>query len=246
MQIHAECSPLLIVNIMIESIRRLDVVNRGLSGYNTSNAVSVLPKIFAPPVPGGPKIEYLLVWFGANDAAITLSVDNQHVPLDQYRANLASIIQHPIIAAHKARILLITPPPIDEVRIDELDRAKGHKEATRKSKISAQYAQVAREVAAAVPNVILIDLEKAMLDVASSKTPGFDASGPRLGDLAGGQRGYLEHLLPDGLHLSGESYKILWDLVESHITPGWDNLGELERYKLYALPDWRRAPWLGQ
>jgi lysophospholipase L1-like esterase len=225
-------------------MRRLDIVNRGLSGYNTSNALSVLPKIFVPPAPGGPKIEYLLVWFGANDAAMQLPVDNQHVPLEQYRKNLSNIVQHPLITAHKPQILLITPPPVDEIRLDELDRAKGHREAIRKSSISATYAQVARDVAGGVPNVILIDLEKAMLGVAVSKTPNFDSNGPRLGDLAGGQRGYLEHLLPDGLHLGGESYRILWDLVKPHITPGWDSMAELERYKQYGLPDWRSAPWL--
>jgi lysophospholipase L1-like esterase len=224
-------------------MRRLDVVNRGLGGYNTSNALSVLPKIFAPPGPGGPKLEYLLVWFGANDAAIKLPVENQHVPLDEYRANIKAILTHPIIAAHQPKILLVTPPPIDEIRIDELDRARGRDEATRKSKISAQYVQVVRDVAASMPQVVLIDLEKAMLEVAVSKTPGHDPAGPRLGDLDGGQRGHLEHLLPDGLHLGGEAYQILWGLVQPHITPGWDDMGELERYKLYALPDWRSAPW---
>jgi hypothetical protein len=41
-------------------LRRLDVVNRGFSGYNTSNALSVLPRIFTPPAPGGPQLKYLV------------------------------------------------------------------------------------------------------------------------------------------------------------------------------------------
>ncbi len=41
-------------------MRRLDVVNRGFSGYNTSNALSILPSIFAPPSPGGPALKYLV------------------------------------------------------------------------------------------------------------------------------------------------------------------------------------------
>ncbi len=41
-------------------IRRFDVVNRGLSGYNTSNALKALPDIIPPPVPGGPKMAYLV------------------------------------------------------------------------------------------------------------------------------------------------------------------------------------------
>ena len=41
-------------------LRRLDVVNRGFSGYNTSNALSVLPQVFVPPSPGGPELRYLV------------------------------------------------------------------------------------------------------------------------------------------------------------------------------------------
>lgn len=41
-------------------LRRLDVVNRGFSGYNTSNALSILPQVFAPPSPGGPELRYLV------------------------------------------------------------------------------------------------------------------------------------------------------------------------------------------
>jgi hypothetical protein len=40
--------------------RRFDVVNRGLSGYNTSQALKALPHIFVPPTDGGPKIQYLV------------------------------------------------------------------------------------------------------------------------------------------------------------------------------------------
>lgn len=40
--------------------RRFDVVNRGLSGYNTSQALKALPQIFTPLKDGGPKIQYLV------------------------------------------------------------------------------------------------------------------------------------------------------------------------------------------
>lgn len=87
-------------------------------------------------------------------------------------------------------------------------------------------------MAAESAGVTLIDLWKAIMDTAIAKTPGFDTNGPLLGHPEG-VRGYLEHLLPDGLHLSSESYRIFYDIVRSHI-PGGDRV----------LPDWQVAPWL--
>jgi hypothetical protein len=40
-----------------ECIRKLDVVNRGLSGYNTSQALKAFPGIFAAPAPGVAKLD---------------------------------------------------------------------------------------------------------------------------------------------------------------------------------------------
>jgi len=167
--------------------------------------------------------------------------DNQHVELDEYKANLIKIVTHPHIKSHNATILLITPPPLDEIRITEVDLEAGKPHAARQAKISASYAEAAREVAREVPGIVLVDLWKAMMDVAVSKTPSFDASaGVLLGDPAGGQRGYLEHLLPDGLHMNGEAYKIFFDAVLPHIKPEHPNLTT----DGYVFPAWRDAPWL--
>lgn len=242
------------------------MVNRGLSGYNTSNALSVLSHIIAPPGPGIPKIDYIVsssllltgfrgfcMWpradldqfilFGANDACVPLPTNHQHVPLDRYKANLKRIITHPNIAAHKPKIFLITPPPLDQIRITELDLAFGHPSASRHTKVSAAYSEAVRQVAAENPGVTLIDLWKALMDTAISKTPGFDSSGPALGDPESGMRGYLEHLLPDGLHLSPESYQIFFDLLKQHVGSEWAGTPEADRVA-YVLPDWRDAPWL--
>ncbi|KAK4106553.1 SGNH hydrolase [Parathielavia hyrcaniae] len=230
--------------LQAQVMRRLDVVNRGFSGYNTSNALSILPKVFAPPGSGVPELEYLFILFGANDAAVPLPTNFQHVPLGKYKANLTRIVNHPTITAHKPKTFIITPPPLDEIRVTVLDRGNGHPAAARRTKISTAYSQAAREVAAENPGVTLIDLHKALMDTAIAKTPGFDPKGrPALGDTEGGVRGYLEHLLPDGLHLSPESYRILYDLVRPHVGTEWAGTRDEERVG-YALPDWRDAPWL--
>ncbi|KAL2259966.1 hypothetical protein VTK26DRAFT_6178 [Humicola hyalothermophila] len=224
-------------------IRRFDVVNRGLSGYNTSNALSVLPKIFAPPGPGVPRVGYVFILFGANDACVPLPTNHQHVPLDKYKANLKRIITHPNITAHKPKIFLITPPPLDQIRITELDLKNGHPSATRHTKVSAAYSEAVRQVAAENPGVTLVDLWKALMDTAIAKTPGFNPKGPALGDPESGVRGYLEKLLPDGLHLSAESYSIFFDLIKQHVGSEWAGTPDADRVA-YVLPDWRDAPWL--
>ncbi|KAL2271658.1 hypothetical protein VTJ83DRAFT_1029 [Remersonia thermophila] len=231
--------------LQAQVLRRLDVVNRGFSGYNTSNALSILPKVFAPPGPGVPALRYLFVLFGANDACVPLPTNFQHVPLDKFKANLRRIITHPNITAHKPKIFLITPPPLDEIRVTELDLATGHPAAARQTRVSAKYSEAVRQVAAETPGVTLIDLHKALMDRAVEMTPGFDPKkgGPALGDPAGGLRGYLKELLPDGLHLSAEAYRIFYDLVRPHVGGEWEGTRDADKAG-YVLPDWREAPWL--
>ncbi|KAK3333651.1 SGNH hydrolase-type esterase domain-containing protein [Cercophora scortea] len=230
--------------LQFQVLRRYDVVNRGLSGYNTSNALKLLPEIFAPPTPGGPKLGYLFILFGANDARIpNLPAENQHVPLDSFERNLTRIVTHPNITAHKPKIFLVTPPPLDEILIAKTDVAAGYDGATRRAKISASYSETVRQVAAENPGVTLVDLYKAIMDVAIKKTPGFDPHGPKLGDPESGVRGYLEKLLPDGLHLSPESYRVFYDLVRPLVGSEWAGSSDDDKVG-WVLPEWRVAPWL--
>ncbi|KAK3322381.1 SGNH hydrolase-type esterase domain-containing protein [Apodospora peruviana] len=226
-----------------QCMRRFDVVNRGFSGYNTSNALKALPQIFAMPTEGGPKLRYLFILLGANDASLKRSVDNQHVPRPKFKENLTRIITHPNITAHKPKIFLITPPPLDEMRMKVVDLENGYHDVSRKAKISASYSEAVREVAAENPGVTLIDLWKALMAAAIEKTPGFDPAVAVLGDPESEVRGYLEQLLPDGLHMSAEAYRIFYDMVQPHLGSEWADTREEDKVG-YLLPDWRDAPWL--
>lgn len=122
----------------------------------------------------------------------------------------------------------------------ELDTAKRGC-VLRETGRSASYSQAARAVAAEIPGVTLVDLQKALMDVAVANTPGWDAAKEEhaLGSVESGRRGHLEKLLSDGLHLSGEAYRVLWGLVEGEI-PGNDTFGEKQNY---VHPAWETAPW---
>ena len=95
-------------------IRRAAVFNGGLSGYNTRWLLANLQgdSPYVAPIPADSKSTPLFVtlWLGANDAA--LPGNYQHVPLDEYEANLATIVTW-IRANLRPRhgVVLITPPP---------------------------------------------------------------------------------------------------------------------------------------
>ncbi|OAA38149.1 GDSL Lipase/Acylhydrolase family protein [Metarhizium rileyi] len=220
-------------------IRRLDVVNRGFSGWTTANAVKYLPDIFPLPTSTSPRIKYFVVLLGANDAIISLPTTSQHVPIGQYKENLTKIVTHPNIAAHKPKIVLVTPPPLDEIKVTELDMAYGHPCATRLSALSASYSEKAREVARENPSVELVDLWRALMNEAISMAPNdYTPGGPWLGSPENGKQGGLDSLLPDGLHMSGRAYRVFYEELKGFLGEEWDNLADDDRTG-YVFPDWR-------
>jgi lysophospholipase L1-like esterase len=94
--------------------RRVDVLNRGYSGYNTAKCLHLLPAVF-PPDAEPPLVG--TVFLGANDASLPDRSSAQHnVPVDAYATNLRSIVAHvrSTYAARPPAVVLITPPPVDE------------------------------------------------------------------------------------------------------------------------------------
>lgn len=106
-------------------LRRVDVVNRGYSGYNTRWALHVLNGVFpttaaaAAAAPAVPRL--VTVFFGANDASLQAVNPAQHVPLQEFVENQRAIVKHiqdaTKGASHPTRVLLITPPPVHEASL---------------------------------------------------------------------------------------------------------------------------------
>ncbi|PKS11906.1 hypothetical protein jhhlp_001200 [Lomentospora prolificans] len=219
-------------------IRRYDVVNRGFSGYNTANALKLLPEIFAPASDHAPRIEYFFVLLGANDAVIPLPTTTQAVAIDKYKENLKKIVTHPIITSHKPKIFIIPPPPLDEIHASRRDIENGHPQGTRTAKVSAAYSETAREVAREV-GVEIVDLYKAIMDKAIELTPGFDGgAGDVLGTPECGKQGGLELLLKDGLHMNGHAYRVFYEILKPKVEGDWAKAPEEERAG-YVFPDWK-------
>ncbi|ETV74016.1 hypothetical protein H257_11332 [Aphanomyces astaci] len=95
-------------------IRRLDVVNRGLSGYNTRWTLDVLPAILQDAYAHRAAPLLVTVFLGANDAAPPGST--QHVPLPEFQANLRALVELLRQWFPSSKVLLLTPPPISDTR----------------------------------------------------------------------------------------------------------------------------------
>lgn len=192
-----------------------------MSGYNTSHALVILDHLI--PSPSCAKVDYLLLLFGSNDSCLPDSPTKQHVPLDQYRKNLHAIINHPGIKAHSPKILLVTPPPINEVHLEAEDLKKGHSALTRHQSVTEQYVNVVRELAEEHKDrgVVLVDLWAAIMKDATRLTPGYVEGGSLLGSREKGDSEGLRKLLVDGIHLTGAGYKVFLLEVLPNVGTEW-------------------------
>ncbi|KAJ2617227.1 isoamyl acetate-hydrolyzing esterase [Coemansia sp. RSA 1365] len=154
-------------------LRRMDILNRGFAGFNTSRALEladqVLPKTSLPrfgtdgsqsvltgwpyrgyTFPGVAKTpELCFIFFGANDACYAPC--EHHVPLTTFYKNLrtlVSLLRNPDSQYYspKTRILLITPPPVGDRMWEEHTKHTGWV-PDRKNNITKTYADAVIDVA---------------------------------------------------------------------------------------------------
>ncbi|XP_062429007.1 isoamyl acetate-hydrolyzing esterase 1 homolog isoform X1 [Rhea pennata] len=127
-------------------VRKCDVVNRGFSGYNTRWAKLILPRLISKSTNAESTVA-VTIFFGANDSALKDLNPKQHVPLEEYAANLKSMIQYlKSVDINEDRIILITPPPLQESSWEKECLAKGDK-LNRLNSITGEYAKACVQVA---------------------------------------------------------------------------------------------------
>ncbi|KFH48994.1 hypothetical protein ACRE_001840 [Hapsidospora chrysogenum ATCC 11550] len=116
-------------------IRRMDVINRGLSGYTTRSILQYIDDIFPEPTATSPKIKYLAIM----DKAISMAPDD------------------------------------------------------------------------------------------------YQPGGPWLGCPENGKAGGLTTLLPDGVHMNGDAYRVFFDTIRPHVGKEWEDLPHEEGW---VYPGW--------
>ncbi|XP_074009605.1 isoamyl acetate-hydrolyzing esterase 1 homolog [Numenius arquata] len=173
-------------------VRKCDVVNRGLSGYNTRWAKLILPRLISRST-GAESTVAVTIFFGANDSALKDLNPKQHVPVEEYAANLKSMIQYlKSVDITEDRIILITPPPLQESAWEKECVAKGDK-LNRRNATTGEYAQACVQVAR--------DCGTDVLDLWTLMQKNQDFSS----------------YLSDGLHLSAKGNSFLAAQLWSHL-----------------------------
>ncbi|KAF0692373.1 Aste57867_16550 [Aphanomyces stellatus] len=92
-------------------VRRADVLNRGAVGWTTRSWRARWPQLLATwQSTGFPSL--LAIGLGTNDAAP--EGDPYHVPIDEYAANLRTLVGDVHAAFPATHVFLVTPPPVDD------------------------------------------------------------------------------------------------------------------------------------
>lgn len=218
--------------------RKLDVINRGLGGYNTRMATKVMNRIL--PDSDCTRVVLMTVLFGTNDAALpfnrsTSERSTRHVPLEEFEGNIAVLASHPLSMGHKdAKVVLVTPPPVDERKMILFYGDVGY---DRTAEQIAIYAQAVRRVGARL-NIPVLDLWTILLERSGHQVASFSS-------LPGSQEApvceSLQDLLHDGMHLSPAAYSIFHQQLMKIIEKHWPAI--LPHNLAYAFPHSQDPCW---
>ncbi|XP_041486285.1 isoamyl acetate-hydrolyzing esterase 1 homolog isoform X2 [Microtus oregoni] len=118
----------------------------GRVGYNTRWAKIILPRLIRKENSVETPVA-VTVFFGANDSSLQGENPKQHVPLDEYRANLRDMVQYLTSAGiPQERVILITPPPLHEAAWEKECILKGCK-LNRLNAVVGEYANACVQAA---------------------------------------------------------------------------------------------------
>nr|XP_043635717.1 GDSL esterase/lipase At5g62930 [Erigeron canadensis] len=187
--------------------RKADIVVRGYGGYTTRWALFMLPHIFSLGSTTPPAAT--TVFFGANDAALPgRTSERQHVPLEEYKENLRKIVHHLKECSATMLIVLITPPPVDEEGRQEYATSvygeKAMKLPERTNEAAGTYANGCVDVAKEL-GVSSINLWSKMQET----------------------QGWQKKFLSDGLHLTPDGNKIVFEEVVKVFNGAWLSAPEM-------------------
>lgn len=201
--------------------RKADVVVRGYGGYNTRLALFLLHHIF--PLDSSVKPPAAVtVFFGANDAALLgRNSARQHVPVEEYKDNLAKIVRHLKEASPTMLVVLITPPPVDEEGRKEYARSvygdKAMTQPERTNEMAGVYARQCVELAKDL-GVRSVDLWSKMQET----------------------EGWQKRFLSDGLHLTPEGNAVVHREVIKVFSVAWLSAAEMPSdFPHHSEVDWK-------
>jgi hypothetical protein len=112
--------------------------------------------------------------------------------------NLEKIVTHPLVAAHKARIILVAPPPINEHLQWITDQGNGDKVVSRRATTTKSYADAVCEVAKK-NGAAVVNLWKAFMARVAFNVDTWRTGDPIPGSIDVVPNGALVELMYDGM-----------------------------------------------
>ncbi|KAJ3251738.1 hypothetical protein HK103_002083 [Boothiomyces macroporosus] len=107
-------------------IRKLEIVNKGLSGYNTGWVEPLMDGFLDYCELGDSRIVLTIIMLGTNDSVHPSVNSLQAVDVEAYKANLTEICGK---ALQRGQVLLVTPPPANQHPERTLERTRRYKDA---------------------------------------------------------------------------------------------------------------------
>ncbi|KAH7474311.1 GDSL esterase/lipase [Phytophthora ramorum] len=208
--------------------RSVNVVPRGLSGYNTRWYLKYsVPMIQGEIASGIYMPAFITIWLGANDAALPNgSSPAQHVPIDAYKENLVKLVDAFRGMAPDASILLITPPCVDDhVQERNARRYKGAKKGlvAHSNEMAGNYARACVDTASSL-GLPVLDLHTYFNNMTE-----WDR----------------KNILEDGLHLNMRGNNFMYQQLLQKIDADFPNIShKLERWQIPSYEKWLELdPW---
>ncbi|KAM7270687.1 hypothetical protein ACFE04_029901 [Oxalis oulophora] len=116
-----------------------DILLRGYYGWNSRRAVDVLDQVFPKDDLKQPSL--VVVYFGGNDSMGPHSSGlGPHVPLNEYVEHIKKIATHLKGLSDKIRIIFLTCPPVDEVRVRQT-ASEYFSELVRTNELCRKYSE---------------------------------------------------------------------------------------------------------
>lgn len=206
--------------------RRLSIVHRGFSGYNSEMGRYILPKIIEAEHSEKTKIRVATVFFGSNDA-VKENDHIQHVSLERFEENIRFLTEE--LLKIGAKVILVSPAVHDENKRNKMfpgDPSLNPRSTARNLEYGKVVAKVAKEL-----NVGYIDLWHRFLE-----SVGWKEGEPIPGALGVEGEKSIDHLLNDGLHFTGEGYRVFYEALLEAIQTRYPELVPSQLPFLY--PEW--------
>jgi isoamyl acetate esterase len=180
--------------------RKVDVINRGYSGYNSRLGLQMVRDVVSPLQPA-----FVTVFFGANDACFEGTL--HHVSLENFISNMQGIVSTLKSELSSATIILITPPPVYEPLLGEMNRQKGKPMIFDRSNANTmKYAEAVKDIGME-HGLVVVDLFTVLHGHESAN------------------ENTRREFLSDGLHLNAKGNVALFNALKAEIQteyPKWD------------------------